>query len=143
MWLWCNLLSDQCNMQCICEPCSSFSVQGVMLGKRKSLMKTIELREKRKRRREEMEVVFNRTLCHCCACVCNGGIIIVQTPAWPPIAFLGNSFCSEPCFCMLSPMSHTACWWLCTHDNHCQVVPRCLARNVDNLTRCLRLVCGL
>ena len=30
-----------------------------MLGKRKALMKSIELREKRKRRREELEVVYN------------------------------------------------------------------------------------
>ena len=35
-----------------------------MLGKRKSLMKSIELREKRKRRREELEVViFCEFLC--------------------------------------------------------------------------------
>lgn len=32
-----------------------------MLGKRKALMKSIELREKRKRRREELEVVLNST----------------------------------------------------------------------------------
>ena len=36
-----------------------------MLGKRKSLMKSIELREKRKRRREEMEVVFILFVCEC------------------------------------------------------------------------------
>ena len=34
-----------------------------MLGKRKSLMKSIELREKRKRRREELEVVLLSCLC--------------------------------------------------------------------------------
>lgn len=49
--------SVQCAMQCMWGLQLS-SVQGVMLGKQKSLMKTIELREKRKRRREEMEVVL-------------------------------------------------------------------------------------
>ncbi|CAI8026217.1 hypothetical protein GBAR_LOCUS15088 [Geodia barretti] len=37
------------------SPEVSLYIQGVMLGKRKSLMKSIELREKRKRRREELE----------------------------------------------------------------------------------------
>ena len=55
------------------------------MGKRKALMKSIELREKRKRRREELEVVHFVTFCVCfsahlkdlyysvsvvCVCVC-------------------------------------------------------------------------
>ena len=49
------------------------------MGKRKSLMKSIELREKRKRRREELEVVLflcvswlsTRYVCifHLCLCI--------------------------------------------------------------------------
>ena len=35
------------------------------MGKRKALMKSIELREKRKRRREELEVVHFVTFCVC------------------------------------------------------------------------------
>ena len=34
-----------------------YSIQGI-IGKRKTLMKTVELREKRKKRREELEVVM-------------------------------------------------------------------------------------
>ena len=45
------------------SPEVSLYIQGVMLGKRKSLMKSIELREKRKRRREELEVVLLSCLC--------------------------------------------------------------------------------
>ena len=58
---------------------SSSPIQGIV-GKRKALMKSIELREKRKRKREELEVViqacilFNHPLLLCvclvCQCVC-------------------------------------------------------------------------
>ena len=45
-----------------------FPTQGIV-GKRKALMKSIELREKRKRKREELEVVIKCTSFTVCVCI--------------------------------------------------------------------------
>ena len=107
----------------VCEPYSSFSVQGVMLGKRKSLMKSIELREKRKRRREEMEVVLNLLLC-----VRVGDFVCVCTVTWIVytimlivhktfVLFQGCSLaCSHlhNCSLLVSFTTFITLWYMCT-----------------------------